>query len=113
MSLLSHIDHLVYATPDLEREVEHLHTLLGVRATPGGRHPGWGTRNALISLGESTYLEIIGPDPDQSIPLADLRFGIGDLDQPALVSWAVKTEELERLAEKARLLGLDRSSLRL
>ena len=107
MSLLSHIDHLVYATPDLEREVEHLHTLLGVRATPGGRHPGWGTRNALISLGESTYLEIIGPDPDQSIPLADLRFGIGDLDQPALVSWAVKTEELERLAEKARLLGLE------
>ena len=107
LSLLSRIDHLVYATPDLEDAVEHLHALLGVRATPGGRHPGWGTRNALIALGASTYLEIIGPDPDQSIPSADLRFGIGDLGQPVLVSWAVKTKELEQLVEDARLRDLE------
>ncbi len=106
LSLLSRIDHLVYAVPDLERAVKRLYTLLGIRATPGGAHPGWGTRNALIALGESTYLEIIGPDPDQSLPSADLRFGIGDLDQPALVSWAVKTAELERLVEDAQLRGL-------
>ena len=107
LSLLSRIDHLVYASPDLERGVDHLHALLGVRATPGGRHPGWGTRNALIALGESTYLEIIGPDPDQGMPSADLRFGIGDLDQPALVSWAVGTEELQQVVEDAQRRGLD------
>ncbi len=107
LSLLSRIDHLVYASPDLERGVDHLHALLGVRATPGGRHPGWGTRNALIALGESTYLEIIGPDPDQGMPSPDLRFGIGDLDQPALVSWAVGTEELEQVVKDAQRRGLD------
>ncbi len=107
LSLLSRIDHLVYASSDLEREVDHLNTLLGVRATPGGRHPGWGTRNALMALGESTYLEIIGPDPEQSIPLADLRFGLGDLDQPTLISWAVKTEDLEQVVEDARIRGVE------
>ena len=106
LDLLSRIDHLVYAAADLEGAVEHLHVLLGVRATPGGKHPGWGTRNALIALGESTYLESIGPDPDQRVPLADLRFGIGDLAQPALVNWAVKTGKLEREVEDAQLRGL-------
>lgn len=105
-SLLSRIDHLVYGAPDLGVAVDHLHALLGVRATPGGGHPGKGTHNALMALGKSTYLEIIGPDPDQSIPSADLRFGIGDLDQAALVNWAIKTEELEREVEDAQLRGL-------
>ncbi len=106
LRFLSRIDHLVYATPDLEGGVERIETLLGVRATLGGKHPGRGTRNALIALGEWTYLEIIGPDPDQSTPSADLSFGIGDLDQPTLVTWAVKAAELEWLAEESKIHGL-------
>jgi len=41
------IDHLVYATPDLDLGIATIERLLGVRATAGGRHPGAGTRNAL------------------------------------------------------------------
>jgi hypothetical protein len=36
---LSRVDHLVYATPDLNRGIDEIERLTGVRATPGGQHP--------------------------------------------------------------------------
>ena len=61
--LLKRVDHLVYATPDLEASLNNLEKLLGVRAAAAGQHPGRGTRNALLRLGEDSYLLIDGPDP--------------------------------------------------
>jgi hypothetical protein len=37
---ISRVDHLVYATPDLNRGIEEIEKLLGVRAMAGGQHPG-------------------------------------------------------------------------
>ena len=85
--LLAQIDHLVYATPDLDLGVKTIETILGVRATPGGQHPGMGTRNALAALGPASYLEIIGPDPDQPKPTSPRRFGLDELTAPRLTTW--------------------------
>jgi glyoxalase-like protein len=105
-SLLATVDHLVYATPDLATGVERLQRLLGVQATPGGQHPGAGTRNALIALGAATYLEIIGPDPEQPKPPQARRFGIDDLTAPKLVTWAAKSSDLETLTGDALRQGI-------
>lgn len=37
---ISRVDHLVYATPDLNRGIDEIERLLGVRAIAGGQHPG-------------------------------------------------------------------------
>ena len=106
-AVLSRIDHLVYATPNLATGIEQIERLLGVRAVSGGQHPGAGTRNALIGLGDETYLEIIGPDPDQPKPARPRRFGIDELKAPRLVTWAVKGADLEAVVENARSQGVD------
>jgi hypothetical protein len=104
--LVATVDHLVYATPDLQTGVERVERLLGVLASPGGQHPGRGTRNALLSLGPGAYLEIIGPDPDQPPPAQPRPFGIDALKEPRLVTWAAKGTDLEQLSSNAQSRGV-------
>jgi hypothetical protein len=99
--LISRVDHLVYATSDLNRGVDEIEKLLGVRATAGGQHPGRGTRNALIALGPTAYLEIIAPDPEQATPEEPRPFGLDKLKESRLVAWFVKSPDLERLRTEA------------
>jgi hypothetical protein len=95
--LVSRIDHLIVAAPNLEEGMARAEELLGVEAMLGGQHPGFGTRNALISLGKGTYLEIVGPDPEQPEPEGARLFGVDDLEASRLVTWAAKGTDLESL----------------
>ncbi len=101
------IDHLVYATPDLDASIDYLATRLGVRAEVGGHHPGLGTRNALLSLGDRKYLEIVGPDPLQADHAEPRWFGIDRLTKPKLVTWAESGSDLELLRKRARKAGIE------
>lgn len=97
------VDHLVWGGRDLDRQIDDLETRLGVRAAPGGSHPGQGTRNALIGLGPSIYLELVGPDPGQPRPAGPRWFGLDDLAGSRLVTWAAKVADLEgRVAAAGR-----------
>lgn len=104
--LLSRVDHLVYATPDLDRGVEEIEKPLGIRATAGGQHPGRGTRNALIALGPTAYLEIIAPDPEQPPPREPRPFGLDGLKESRLVAWCVNSRDLDRLRADAVRKGV-------
>jgi len=104
--LRGRVDHLVYATPDLAAGVGRLEKLLGIRGSPGGQHPGRGTRNALIALGPASYIEIIGPDPEQPKPEGARPFGIDDLSGPKLAAWAVKGHGLDEIVANARRQGV-------
>lgn len=101
------VDHLVYAVPDLDVGISDLERELGVRATPGGSHPGLGTRNALLALGPAVYLEIIGPDPEQPAPARPLPFGLDGIGKGRLVTWAAGADDLEARVERARGAGFD------
>jgi Glyoxalase-like domain len=103
---LAQVDHLLYATPDLDLGIATIENLLGVRAAIGGQHLGFGTRNALIALGPSIYFEIIGPDPAQPKPAGPRRFGVDDLKEPKLIGWVSSATHLDALVVSARAQGI-------
>jgi len=108
------VDHLVFASPDLEEGIRHVEALLGVRASPGGVHPGMGTRNALLGLGEGCYLEIVGIDPDQPAPAEPRWFGIDGLEGPRLVTFAARVTPgmLDGVVAEAAAAGVDLGEVR-
>ena len=101
------IDHLIYAAPDLPAAVADLQERFGVRAQAGGRHPGRGTRNALLALGPHTYLEIIAPDPGQPEPPAPRPFSLDGLSRGRLASWALACGDIDAAIARARSRGYD------
>lgn len=105
------VDHLVYAVPDLAAGISSIEHLFGCSVVPGGRHEKWGTRNALVSLGETCYLEIIGPDPEATMDGDPVLFGIDRLEGPRLVTWAAKGNDLETTIGRAAAVGVDLGSV--
>ena len=51
-------DHVILAVDDLDAAAGALEEREGLASVAGGRHPGWGTSNRIVPLGES-YLELV------------------------------------------------------
>ena len=102
--LVQRVDHLVYATPDLDRGIAEIEKLVGVRATLGGKHPGRGTRNAFIALGPNSFLEIVAPDPDQPPPKEPRPFFQGPYGIK-LVRWFINSRDIDAHSGRGRQQG--------
>lgn len=99
------LDHLIWAAADLDQGIDHLEALSGVRAAVGGRHPGFGTRNALAGLGPGLYLEILAPDPGQD-RTGTLGALVAGLAAPSLIGWSACGDDLDGLAARLPAAGL-------
>jgi hypothetical protein len=104
LNALDAVDHLLLGAADLESAVAWFEQQSGIRAATGGSHPGMGTRNALASLGDHRYLEIIAPDPAQAA--FNFHIDLRTLDPPRIVTWAASTDNVDAVAEVARRTGL-------
>ena len=95
LSAYGELDHIIIGVGNLEEGIKRFAQLSGCRATIGGSHPNWGTRNALLHLDENCCLELLAPDPKQN----GLRWHpeIATFREPKIVGWAVR-HELDQFA---------------
>ena len=107
---LSKVDHVILGINDLQKGIEELERRTGVRAAFGGAHPGRGTQNALISLGERHYLEILAPNPKEKAGerTAELR-GLTALTP---VGWAARANDLPSTQRLLRSHGAQTGEIR-
>lgn len=99
------VDHVILGVADLDRGCREFENVTGVKPRPGGRHPGAGTRNALVSLGERTYLEIMAPDPEAAAGNSKTR--LGALATLTPFGWAIGTTAIAQAAVRLRDLGFE------
>ena len=111
------LDHLVVAASTLELGVKWTEQKLGVAMQAGGKHPFFGTHNALLKLGETSYLEVIAIDPDAPAPIRARWFALDTFaEEPKLIHWVARTDDIEARVLKfenlGRILEASRADLR-
>ncbi|TWA91006.1 glyoxalase-like protein [Bradyrhizobium stylosanthis] len=62
------LDHITVAANDLAEGVAYVEDALGIAPPAGGAHPLMGTHNHLLRLSETSFLEVIAPDPSAPAP---------------------------------------------
>ncbi len=102
------LDHIVIAARTLDEGANYVRRLLGVEIPDGGRHEIMGTHNRVMSLGAGVYLEVIAVNPEMRPPAYPRWFGLDDphIQQtlhrgPALLTWAVNTDDLDSLVRNS------------
>ncbi len=98
------IDHVIYATRDLDDAAARVEAEYGLKAAGGGRHDGMGTHNRVMPLGGG-YLELLavadaeeaaGSELGRAVT-ARIRAGEG------LMGWAVAVEDVAAVASRLEL----------
>jgi hypothetical protein len=103
------LDHFLIGTSDLEKSVEWFSALTGVTPSFGGIHPGAGTANYLVSLGEGGYLELIGSIPGEKP--RDLGAAFSDFPEAELFWFAARPMDISAHSGALNDLGITTAGL--
>jgi hypothetical protein len=96
------IDHVIYATRDLDDASERVERELDLAVQPGGRHVGGGTHNRIVPLGGG-WLELGAiADADEA---AGSTFGKAlteflESNGDGLMAWVVEVDDVEAVAAR-------------
>jgi hypothetical protein len=101
------LDHIVVGIRDLAAGIAQFEQLTGVKAGVGGRHPGRGTENALVSLDGGAYLEIIAPQAGATLSPQDQTM-LG-LERLTIIDWAVSVPEVDGAVSALKSAGFTAS----
>jgi hypothetical protein len=99
------LDHVILGVNDLDRGMREFESRTGVMPKRGGEHPGRSTQNALVTLGNGHYLEILAPAAFQP-PTAERESAL-DHAQLTLIGWAIHTRAIGATVEQLRQAGFE------
>jgi hypothetical protein len=102
------LDHIIYIMPNLEVGMDEFEEKFGIRPCFGGKHNGIGTHNALLSLGDDSYFEILTPDPAEKL---NLDISLEQFQKPHLIAWAVQSDNIEKDVLSLAGSGFDYSAI--
>ena len=109
------IDHVIYATADLDVAARRIEEQLGLEAVAGGRHDGIGTHNRIVPLGGG-YLELLAVADAREAAGSELGAAllarIEDVGE-GLMGWAVFVDDIDALSSRlgTSLLTVTRQGL--
>jgi hypothetical protein len=106
------VDHVLLAG-DATQTSPVLPAPLDLEAYEGGRHPGWGTANSIIPLGDS-YLELVTiVDEVEARASSFGRWVLESAERPgAAIGWAVRPYDIDATAIRLGLEISERSRVR-
>lgn len=99
------LDHVLVAVADLEAAAIAFESRYGLASVEGGRHVGWGTANRIVPLGE-TYLELISVVDHSEAATSVVGRWVAAASPGAPLGWAVRTNDLDAIAERLGLTPL-------
>jgi len=98
------IDHVLVAVADLAEAARELEARHGLVSLEGGRHPGWGTENRIVPLGDS-YLELVAVADAGQAALKPFGRWVAAArpSRAAPLGWAVRPGDLDGVARRLAL----------
>jgi hypothetical protein len=98
------LDHILIAVTDLDAAARDFESRHGLPSIDGGRHPDFGTANRIIPLG-SSYLELVAVVDTGAAAGSSFGWWVdrGATDEGTLIGWAVRTSELDSIANRIEL----------
>ena len=96
------LDHIILAINDLQLGIQDFTRRTGVKPELGGEHRGRGTHNALVSLADQRYLEIVAPisaHPDSTLA------NFVQMKELTPFHWVLRTRDMRSLVALLRAKG--------
>jgi hypothetical protein len=103
------LDHIVVCVADLDDAARQFEEQHGVLSVAGGRHPGHGTANRLIPLGES-YIEllaVVAPKEAMTSPLG--TWAMHRAAAPGAHGVCLRTDDLDSVSRRLELEQMEMS----
>lgn len=94
MPPVTDLDHVIWAVPDIAIAADALRRDHGLITLPGGRHPAWGTRNAIVPL-NGAYLELVEVE-DPEAPMVGFTARVAEVAAAGggLALWCERVDDI-------------------